>query len=700
MNDRKVRDGEEGLRGRSLPLLEAALALRDVHAWPLGGSDSDIIDLVGLDGEGRPRIAVVREELDLPGLADALDALALLRPHLGAVLAHALAPRCLDQARLVIAAQAFTGGSALVLPALTLGHDLFELRAGRAGLELVPLSSGEGAELPTRSRRGRGRRAASGPRETEPRAASPEQRDESSEEEAPRRGRRRGRGGRGRGERRESAAAAPTEDGSEAGERERSAPRFDEMSSFDLDEESEGGGRGRGRRRRRRRPEPSVGDGDEESSAPTEAAERDEGGRGRRRGRRGRGRGEARSSVSATESVDAPPGSADDDSDEDLEALTELADDSDVFDQVIEPRYDDDDDADEGDSEEHRRRVEREKRRLARLTEREPEKTEPKRLRRRAAILAHADRDSLLAAVVLARDIRLVEGIWVYPQEELMTFFRSVATDLREDTPIHIVGFRPSPAHDVLQAAALYGERLTWFDHQDWPPEDLEALKRTLAEDSVHVHPGAGSSLAPLLETCTRRSRFSDKLVDLATGRFTEHDYARWGRLWWWRLGELAKQHGERRSDVEPLLTGRPSELAKEASKEEAPPLPAEVEFASRRDFRLVHFAGHTMVIIELEEGLDPHLASRIVRERYGAGISLTSEAGSDLLVLAGEDSNKRALDFAALVEHLAAKLDWVEMGADADHVARIRIVDLASKPERLDEVIGEVAMGRSILEG
>ena len=40
-----------------------------------------------------------------------------------------------------------------------------------------------------------------------------------------------------------------------------------------------------------------------------------------------------------------------------------------------------------------------------------------------------------------------------------MTFFRSIATDLRDDTPIFVVGFIPSPARDVIQAASLYRGR-------------------------------------------------------------------------------------------------------------------------------------------------------------------------------------------------------------------------------------------------
>jgi hypothetical protein len=47
----------------------------------------------------------------------------------------------------------------------------------------------------------------------------------------------------------------------------------------------------------------------------------------------------------------------------------------------------------------------------------------------------------------------------------------------------------------------------------------------------------------------------------------------------------------------------------------------------------------------------------------------------------------------------MAQKLDWVESLPDDDHVARFRVSGLDSHPERLDEVIGEIAMGRSILE-
>jgi hypothetical protein len=304
--------------------------------------------------------------------------------------------------------------------------------------------------------------------------------------------------------------------------------------------------------------------------------------------------------------------------------------------------------------------------------------------------------------MLLARDVRLVEGFWVYPQEDLMTFFRSVATDFREGTPIFLVGFTASPpARDTLQAASLYRGRLDWFDHHEWPPEDLLGLRDAIGEDHVHVEIGGESPLSAVLAERTRRSRFSDKLVELATGRFSQHDYERWGRLWWHRIGELASRPGERRADIDALLSGRPSDLAREADRIPAPPLPPELEYVSRRDFRLVHFGGYTMVVIDVPPELNLHLASRIARERYEAQLSLAYHPDTEFVILSGDESRaKRGLDLGGMTEHLASKHEWVEALPDADHVARMRVRNLWSEPDRLDGVIAEIAMGRAIIEG
>jgi hypothetical protein len=316
-------------------------------------------------------------------------------------------------------------------------------------------------------------------------------------------------------------------------------------------------------------------------------------------------------------------------------------------------------------------------------------------------ILAHADRNSILAAVLLAREVRQLEGIWIYPQSELMTFFRGVATDLRENTPIFVIGFSATPARDTIQAASLYRDRIVWFDHHVWPPEDLGGMKEAIGEAMLHVEAGGQNSLPSVLAYCNRRSRFSDKLVDLATGRFTQHDFERWGRLWWWRLGELADQPGEHRADLEPLLVGRPSDLAKEAAGVPSPPPPEEVDFASGRDFRLVHFGDFGIVIGAVPAGLDLHLASRIMRERYAVPISLVYAEGDELLVLGSDDSaGRRAIDVGAMAEHLSQKFGWIDPQSDEDHVARFRVRDMAANPDRLEEVVREIGLGRAILEG
>jgi hypothetical protein len=731
LNDRRARDGEERLRARVIPLLATARSLRSLVPWPLGGSDQDALDLAAVDESGLPVMGAIRKVITLPALASILDAAILVRSALPNLLAQAAPPLRLDESRLLLAASSFEAAAARVLPKLSPGFDLFEVRVRRNGeCSVASLGAGEATPRISKPETRSTTDAPAGEPSTE--LEGEEEAADESRQSAPR-SRVRRRGGRRRGSARGGArepgevAAPEPEPGAdgEDGEVEAQAPRFEEISLFDLDEESgngEAGGReeserrprgGRQRRRGRRGPgtERDEVDGEprsaEDSTAQGESASAGRRSAGRQRGRRPRrgGGGAARGDDLEEGTDDRGEALSGDGDAEDPDDPISLAEDIPDFDEVLAPSYDEDEELDEdADPELGQLGLEREKRHRARMAKLEPQPAEvpaPRPLRRRAAVVAHADRDSLLAAVMLARDIRLLEGIWVYPQEELMTFFRSVATDLREETPIYLVGFTPRPARAVIQAASLYRDRLDWFDHHEWPPEDREALKQAIGEEAIHLTPLVGSSLPAVLSSCTRRSRFSDKLVDLQTGRFTQHDHERWGRLWWSRLGVLAGTPGERRSDLDPLLVGRPSDLAKEAAAADAPPPPEEVAFVSGRDFRLVHFAGYSVVVLELPPELDLHLCARIARERHEAPLSLARIEGQELVVLGGEELGpRRSLDLGSLVEHLSSKLDWVEALPDDDHVARLRIRDLASHPERLDEVIGEIAMGRSILEG
>ena len=297
--------------------------------------------------------------------------------------------------------------------------------------------------------------------------------------------------------------------------------------------------------------------------------------------------------------------------------------------------------------------------------------------------------------------MRQLEGLWIYPQSELMTFFRGVATDLRESTPIYVVGFVPRPSRDVIQAASLYRGRLVWFDHHDWPPEDLLALRAALGAPLLRLVPGAGSSLPAVLPFCQRRSRFSDKFVDLVCGRFSTHDFQRWGRLWWWRMGELAKKPGEHRAALELLIGGRPSDLAREAERAAVPPPPEELAWVASRDFRLVRFGGLGLVVTEVPAELDLPMTLRLLRERYAVPLALARRAGSEAFVLVADDATARhAFDLGGMIEHLAEKFAWVEALPEDDHMARLRVRGIDAHPERLDELVGEIGMSRALLEG
>ena len=664
LNDRRIITGDEGQRTAALSGLAEAVGLRAVVTWPLGGSDSEVIDMVGIDAEGRPVLVAVRSRLDLAGLGEILDAILRLRPGLSLLFTDTPAPIRLDAPRLLLATAEVEDAVMRVLGALVFDHAVYNLEPQRgdgAGVSLR--EEGQGARPARASDGGRSRR---------------------------RRPKRRGRGSSGAGEDASRVEGREGDDGDAVASRaeREEAPQFEEISLFELEddvrpegEENADGGRSRGRRPRRRR------------------------------GRRGNGGGASAEPTSEERDVPAADVAADED---EVDALLGSGDALDPA-ATLDPMGDDasaetDESAvyADGEAEEDDWIAERAARKQARLAnlepdpEPEPESDEPSKApRRRAAIVAHADRDSVTAAILLARDIRQIEGFWVYPQEELMTFFRSIATDLRQETPIYLVGFTGRPAIDTVPAASLYAGRLGWFDHHDWPPEDLEAMRNAIGAENLTVEVGTGSSVPAVLADRARRSRFSDKLVELITGAFSQHDYERWGRVWWQRWGEIASRPGDRKSDIAPLLSGRPSDLAKEAMNAELPPPPPEVAYVAGRDFRVVHFGGNSLVVVPVPDDLDLHLSARVARERFGIRMSLAFHEGEELVVLGGDETRgKRLFDLGSMVGYLASKHEWVDALRNEDRVARIRVHDLPSRPERLEEVLADIGMGRSILEG
>jgi len=697
LNDRRARGSEEGLRAQLVGSLIEAEGIRGSALWPLAGSEPEVVDLVGVGAGGTAVVGALRSKISLPELAAILDGVIAVRPVLAAWLAGADAPVRLDAVRLLLAAGEFSPGALALLSMLSVDHSSYDIHQPRGRKpELRLRESGLASPLASPLAKRDSAPAESDGSKTAAEAATEQG------QRAP--GRRRRRGQRGSAPREPREGDQPSES---------SGNRYDEVSVFDMDDGSDseaGARRSRRGRRRSRRSRPAGADDAsprDESKSPADApsvAEPDSEGssrssRGRSRGRgrggsRGGNRGGERGAGFASEPEELP----EDDADADLADLL-IPQIADVEEPSVVPQlaYDDVDESAPAATVETAPATDAI---AAEEAEAKPEGI-PRRPRRRAAFVVHADRRSLIAALLLARDVRLVEGIWVYPQAELMTFFRSVATDLHEQTPIYVIGFTASPARDTIQAASLYADRLAWFDHHDWPPEDLASLREAVGEPHVIVMPGAESSIPTVLTQRSRRSRFSDKIVELATGRFSQHDYERWGRVWWERLGAAAAKPGERKADIDPLLIGRPSDLASEAAEVSTPPPPPEVDFVASRDFRLVHFGGYCMVIVVAPPEFDVHLTARIARERYGSQLSLAFTEGEEVVILGGEESSsRRNLDLMAMVSHVATKHDWIEASQSEDYVARIRIRDLAANPDRLNDVIGEIAMGRSILEG
>ena len=508
LNDRKVREGEEGLRTRAVPLLVETASLRDPIAWPLGGSDEETVDLVGLRQDGTPVAGAIRQEVTLSSLGGFLDGLQGLRLAQNSLFAGSDAPVRLKRPDLLIAGTEFAPAALKAMSGFAFGCELLRVAEDRdTGLNLSQISVEEAARSVQETREGRGRsprrsrrRPAASNETAEPNAEEGELAPAAGQEEGGqdgernrgrRRSRRRGRGKSAEGSRADNPESAP-EAGPEA------KPSFDEISLFELGELDETAEPRRKRSRGRR------------------------GGSGQRGGK----------AEEAAEDSAAEKGSAAEDEGHDLmsEGFDELADlpaSLEDGDRSAAVPYEDDEESETPQSSESDPGPG--------LAAQAPAPVEePPKPRRRAVIVAAADRDSISAAILLARDVRLLEGIWIYPQSDLMHFFREVTTDLKEDVPIHIVGFTPSPAGEVLQAVSLYSGQISWYDHHGWPPEDVFALESTIGEEAMHYTRGAGSSVPAVLATSTRRSRFSDKLVDLISGRFTQHDYERWGRLWWW----------------------------------------------------------------------------------------------------------------------------------------------------------------------
>lgn len=329
----------------------------------------------------------------------------------------------------------------------------------------------------------------------------------------------------------------------------------------------------------------------------------------------------------------------------------------------------------------------------------EPEaevEVEPVRRRQsRAALIVRDDPDCILAALVLGRERRSVVSFRVCAQGGLMDFFRGPATDIGENTDVVLVGFgcRPKPI-DTLNTAELFRGRLEWFDHHLWAPEDLERLRLAIGDDAVFVTEGAASPLPEILRICERRSRFTDKLVELAGRRLSEVDMEKWGYRLIGLIDRMVASPGEYRSEISPVLSGKPGELPKvDAVYTE------EAGWLEQHDPRIVHFGEYQMAVVRVPGNLDAGEVGRRARLTTGARLSLASREGEDLLMI-GCNEEKRPVNVVGLADQVGDRIPWAHVKPGGDRVGRIVVDDLESHPERVDSLISEIARNRSVLYG
>ena len=321
---------------------------------------------------------------------------------------------------------------------------------------------------------------------------------------------------------------------------------------------------------------------------------------------------------------------------------------------------------------------------------------EPKRPRRmRAAIVVRDDLDSVLAGLVLARERRNVLQFWVCSQDGLMDYFKTGATDLSDNTDILLVGFTAQPVpHEVMVTAELYRGRLIWFDHHEWPVEDTERLREAIGGDSIVFASDATSSLAAVMSIAERRSRFTDKLVDLAGRRLSENDMQRWGYRMVALLQRLVASTGDQRAAVQAVLAGKPAELPEPEAL-----YAAEAEWIEQHDPRMAYFGEYPMVVVHVPESLDAGEVARRLRARTGSRLSLAIRDGDDVVAL-GCNEEKRHINVLGLVDQLGDRVPWLRARSGGDRVGRLLVEDLPRHPERLDLLIGEIVRNKSVLYG
>jgi hypothetical protein len=328
----------------------------------------------------------------------------------------------------------------------------------------------------------------------------------------------------------------------------------------------------------------------------------------------------------------------------------------------------------------------------------EPEEEElqalPRRRRARATIVARDDAEAVLAALVLARDRRTTTSFRVVRQEDLLDYLKGPANDVAESEDLLIVGFEAQPhSRELVQIAELFRGQLQWFDHHAWAIEDLEGMRNALGRESVLVEEAA-SPLGAVSQVTERRSRFTDKLVDLSGRRLSESDMQKWGNRVIGLIEKLVARPGEHRPAVGPVLSGKPAELpAAEGVFDQ------EAQWVEDNDPRMVHFGEYDLAVFEVPRDLDPAEVARRVRLTTGARLSLGTREGDDLVLLGCSD-DKRPLNVTGMADLLGATKTWARSRSSADRTGRLWIEERIAHPERMEAVIHEIVRQRSVLYG
>ncbi len=313
----------------------------------------------------------------------------------------------------------------------------------------------------------------------------------------------------------------------------------------------------------------------------------------------------------------------------------------------------------------------------------------------RAAIVVRDEPESVLAALVLARDRRTIVSFRVLPQEGLMDFFKGPATDIPDNVDVLVVGFTAQPRpKEVLDTAELFRGRLQWFDHHEWAIEDVERLRAALGRDSILIAEDAASPLAAVTEVTERRSRFTDKLVDLSARRLSEADMQKWGYRVMQLIQRMAQSPGEHRAEIVSVLAGKPTDLPSAVDV-----YGAETRWVEEHDPRIVHFGEYQLAVCQVPRHLDAGEVGRRVRLRTGARLSLAAREGDDLVLLSCNDE-KRPLNVMSLLDAVGGELSFVRPKTGGDRVGRARVAELDQRPERIEELIGGIVRHRSMLYG